>query len=321
MNTIPLIFNQRTVDRTILGGVEQDQNVSMPVTCLILNRNGNKYRSIIFDRLIYHGFEKVICVEAKKNLRGLDELSQQYPTVKFMIPHEHVTPGDMMNLGMGEAKSPYVLVLQDDLCTESFHFPASLAKKLIDQNQFCVCPRLATENQQTLPVHYIPSSKKSVFTIESTLTMATGTKTFYASDWAGFYNRDKFIQLGGADYTIDSEYWQKLDLFFRSWLWGETTTIDSSMLLTYSGEVHEEDMTAGPSYMRFYLKNLLPVFGSDHAEIPVSSFFAFRKQHFCGFRDSVELFRNAKNWTLQNRYRFKTDAVRLIENWGNGDIS
>ncbi|MBO4320696.1 MAG: hypothetical protein J5857_09550 [Treponema sp.] len=315
MNTIPLIFNQRAISRTVLGGTENESHVLMPVSCIILNRSGNQYRNMVFDSLEGHGFEKIICIESNDSNKSMDELSLQFPTVKFVIPHEEVTPGDMLNLGIAECPSPYALVVQDDLCTQDFQFTVNLAQKLVEKNSFCVCPRLFSSTLQVLPVNFIPNVKKSEFTVDSSLSMATGTKTFYASDWAGFYNKEKFMELGGADYTITSSYWQKLDLFFRSWLWGENTCIDTAFSLTYSDSLPEENQTIDRSYLRFYMKNILPVFRTDHAEIPASSFFAFKSRSSCSLRDAISLFGDARNWTSKNMYRFKMDAVQLIQDW------
>ncbi len=315
MNTIPIIFNQRAVNRTVLGGSEKNDSVSMPVTCVILNRSGNQYRNFIFEKILSHGFKSVICVESNDRSRNLDELSHQYPSVRFVIPHEAVTPGDMINLGMAEAEDDYVLVVQDDMCTEAFRFPSQLSEKLIMMNQFCICPRLVTNTQQLIPIRFIPTVKNAVFSLDVSSSMASGNRTFYACDWAGFYNREKFMQLGGADYTIKSPYWQKLDLFMRSWLWGESTVIDTGLTFTYSGNLPEENTTTDKSYLLFYLKNLLPVYRNGKADIPLSSFISFKKSNRCGLRESINLFRAAGRWTDQNKYRFKMDAVRLIEGW------
>ena len=115
MNTIPLIFNQRAIDRTVLGGAENEGPVSMPVSCIILNRSGNQYRNLVFDTLAGRGFEKIICVESNDSSKNLDELSLQYPTIKFLIPHEEVTPGDMINLGIAECTSSSVRMLPKSL--------------------------------------------------------------------------------------------------------------------------------------------------------------------------------------------------------------
>ncbi len=327
MNTIPTTFNQRIIERTVLGGVETDSKILMPVTCLVLNRSGNSYRNFIFDRLIYQGFEKVIWIESNiggktssTQLKGrhLDELSTQYPTVKFLVPNDgsdYVSIGDMINLGMQEANTPYVLVLFDDMCSDSFQIPISIVSRMVESKAFCVCPKLITSTQQVLPVKFSPKEKKSVFEIEPTLAMSSGNKTFYAADWVGLYDRDRFMQLGGIDYTITTDYWQRMDLFFRSWLWGEKTILDLSLSFTYSGEVHVENRTRNMSYLRFYLKNLLPIYRNEEAQIPLAYFFTFKHKNLCGLKESYILFKNAREWVEMNRYRFKTDAMDFVRKW------
>lgn len=317
MNTIPLLFNERQINHTILGGTEKPEKVLMPVTCLVLNRSASPYRTIIFDSLLRHGFESIICVEPyRKNFSiDINETVQLYPAVKFVVPHDEVTPGDMLNLGFAAAQTDYVLVLQDDLCTEDFQFTTVQALRFMEKGQFCVCPRLISSNLQTVPSFLSPSVQKAVFTVDSSSLISDGSKTLYAFDLAGFYNREKFMQLGGADYTIVSPYWQKLDLFFRAWLWGETVSLSVGFTLSYSGALPEENQTVDFSYLRFYLKNLMPVYTTDHAEIPLKSFFAFNTQTTCGLGESVRLFKDAREWTKKNKYRFKKDATSLIENW------
>ena len=321
MNTIPSIFNERQINHTVVGGGEKPAKVQMPVTCLILNRSGNQYRNRVLENLVYHGFESIISIEANAKNPNLDTLSRQYPCVKFLVPLEEVTAGDMVNMGFAEAVTPYVLVLQDDLCADAVQFTPLLAKKLIDRREFCVCPRLLSSSMQMLPVRFSPAVKKSVFQVESSLSVSEGVETLYAADWAGLYDREKFIQLGGADYTIESPYWQKLDLFCRAWLWGERVSLETAFSFTYAGDIPEEDQTVDYSYLRFYLKNLLPVYRSDHAEVPVSSFFAFKSRSSRGLGESVSLFKDARRWTAVNTYRFKKDAAWLIENWGKDDES
>ncbi len=316
MNTIPSIFNERQINHTVLGGGEKPEKVLMPVTCLILNRSEKQYRDRILENLLHNGFESIISIEAHGKNYNLDSLTKQYPMVKFIVPLEDVTQGDLLNMGISMAQTPYVLVLQDNLCAENVPFSSLLAKKLIEKEQFCVCPRLQSSTLQILPVRFSPTVKKSVFQVESSLAISEGAKTLYPADFAGFYDRERFIKIGGADYTITSAYWQKLDLFFRAWLWGEKVTLETAFTLTYSGNVPSDDQTIDASYLNFYLKNLLPIYKSDHAEIPRSSFFAFHSRSSHGLGESLAMFKEARRWTAENKYRFKLDAASLIEDWG-----
>lgn len=316
MNIIPSIFNARQINRTVLGGTEPPEKVTMPVTCIVLMRGGCQYRSRVLENVLSCGFERIISIEQQSKSCNTDQLSRQFPEVKFIIALEAVTPGDMLNIGMAEARSKYVLVLYDDFCTEEISFPASLAKRLAYLDQYCVVPRVVSSSLQNIPVTFIPGSRHSVFEVSSSLTTSEGTHTLYPFDFVGFYDKDRFIRLGGADYTITSPYWQNLDLSFRAWLWGERITVYPSFQISYSSESLGEDRTADLSYLRFYLKNLLPVYKTDHAQIPFSSFFTFNSRSSCGLSAAIRQFKDAQRWTDENKYRFKTDATRLVENWG-----
>lgn len=316
MNTIPLIFNERHINYTSVGGTESARKVLVPVTCLVLNRIEGQYRPRVFDNILSKGFDQVISVEHKGERNAAGDLARMYPSIKFMTALEDVTQGDLLNIAMAESRNRCVLVVQDDMCVEKFSFTPRLAEVLSSKNVFCCAPRLYSGEYRLLPTVFCPSVRNSVFTVENGTRLDDGTETLFATDLAGFYDRDKYIQLGGADYTITSEYWQKADLFLRSWLWGERTLISFPFELTYCFDTPEQDQTVDLSYLRFYLKNLLPVVKNGAAVIPLSSFAAFNSRSSCGISESVKQFNNARRWVSRNKYRFAMDAVSLIENWG-----
>jgi len=315
MNTIPSIFNQRLINHTVLGGKDSVKKDS-DVTCILLNRTGSHYRNVVLENLSNKKFHQIISIENNNDSTSAENLSHRFPAVKFILTQEEVTPGDMVNIGMAEATTKYVMILYDDLCTDKLIFTNSLIDRFKEMNQFCVVPRLSSSSQVPLPVRFAPAVNKSVFKVESSLIITDNAPTLYAADWVGFYDREKFIQTGGADYTILSPYWQKLDLFLRAWLWGEKVTLSTSFALSYSDEIPEENRTVDISYLRFYLKNLAPVFLSDHAYIPRTSFFAYQLRSKCGLPTALNHFKAARNWTEENKYRFTTDAASLIQAWG-----
>lgn len=316
MNTIPSIFNQHKVSYTVLGGSESPQKILMPVTCVVLCRNGKHFRTRVLENILQKGFEKVICVSTVSEKKAADSFARQFPAVQFLVAQERVPQGELLNIAFSEAGTDYVLVVQEDMCMDKVSFNAALASRLMKKGQFCIAPRLFSSGSTKVPVVFSPSAKKSVFTVESDFSFSDGQPTLYPADYAGFYDREKFILLGGIDYTISSGYWQKVDFFFRAWLWGETVSVASGFEFSYAESVPEEDHTVDISYLRFYLKNLLPVFSTDHARIPPLSYFAFKSRSSCGFVESFKQFKDAVRWTEKNQYRFKADAVSIIENWG-----
>lgn len=315
MNTTLSTSSIKKINHTSLGGIEPISKIVMPVACLVINRASNQYRSRVFKNILACGFEQVISIETYSKSKNTEKLSQEFPMVKFICVLESCTKGELLNLGMTEIKSPYVLIIHEDLCIDGFKFSTVLAKKLIEFNCFCVGPRLLTSDQQLLPVRFTPSIKKNSFEVDSSLGVVDKAATLYPLDLTGFYDTKKFLQLGGFDPSIESAYWQKLDLFFRAWLWGEKVFLSSAFSLTYDSECFTEDKTSDYSSQKFYLKNLLPVFKNDHCEIKRISFFSFKNHSACGFSESGKLFNQIRAWVKDNMYRFKMDAVTLTEHW------
>lgn len=317
MNTIPSIFNEHKISYSVFGETEENQKSLIPsVTCVVLSRNGRQYRQVAIENLLKKGFSKVISVNQKTEQNSVEQLTRIFPNVEFIVALEDCLQGELLNIAFSRAKTDYVLVVQEEMCGENFMFNSSLAEKFISKKQFCIAPRLISETGHRIPVLFCPDVNRAKFNIEEETSMADNQCTLYCYDYAGFYNREIFCLLGGFDYTITSEYWQKIDLFMRSWLWGEKITVSNVFELSYAESVPEEDRTVELSYLRFYLKNILPVFVSDHAKISKSSFFRFKTGSSCGFVESWNQFKDAIRWTADNQYRFKTDAVSLIENWG-----
>lgn len=138
----------------------------------------------------------------------------------------------------------------------------------------------------------------------------------YPFDNIALYNRKKFIQLGGFDWTIKSSYWQTLDFALRSWLWGEETHLSSLLHFSYVDDVPIEDHTINMDYLRYHLKNEVPKLKMEAGHIRKSSFFAFLMNSSCGFIEAKRHFNEAKKWVNKNKYCFKMDLQTFVENWG-----
>ena len=85
--------------------------------------------------------------------------------------------------------------------------------------------------------------------------------------------------------------------------------------LAYAEDVPIEESVPDFSYLRFYLKNLLPRFKEDHGHISRFSFPLFFVKSSCGIFEALSQFKFAKIWVEKNQYRFKRDIQYLIENW------
>ncbi|MBQ0002537.1 MAG: hypothetical protein KBT21_03275 [Treponema sp.] len=316
MNSIPTIFNERLINRTVLGGKRNPEKSRMNVSVLLLNSGGIHLRSQNLENLQKCGFKNIISMEKNSSSYNLEDLANKFPTVKFIIPQEEVTDGDLINIGMSETDADYVFVLRDSVQISNFVLSSNIAQKLIEKNCFCYVPRMTLDKLMVVDVDYIPFVEKGVFKVTSTSTVVDGRQTLYPTAFIGLYNRQKFIQLGGYDYTIKSPYWQNLDLSLRSWLWGEKTIVTTGITLSFIESAPVEDTTSNLSQFRFYLKNLAPVFNLDHGELSKSAFFRTLRRTSCGFVETVRQFKDAREWVEKNKYRFKMDAAGLITSWG-----
>ena len=63
MNSIPSIFNEREINRTILGGKRNSAEAKMDVSVILLNSGGSHLRLQNLENLQNCGFEKVISME------------------------------------------------------------------------------------------------------------------------------------------------------------------------------------------------------------------------------------------------------------------
>ncbi|MGI5057995.1 hypothetical protein [Treponema pectinovorum] len=316
MNSIPLIFNEKPVSINILGGSESVLDVKLSCGLILLNTKGSQFRDSTLKNLVKQGFEQIVSIENSAENYNVENYVHRYPTVKFIIPLEKATEGELINLGMKELKSDFVLVIKDSINLSGDILTERLLEKLCDSKNFCTAPRLCASGYSSIPNIFYPGVKACVFQVLNSSSYCDGCKTLYPLDNIALYDRNKFIQLGGFDYTIKSPHWQSLDLFFRAWLWGEKIKISTAFCLCYENSIPVEDLSADFSYSRFYLKNLLARYDEDHALIPNSSFFVYLSRASCGLLEAIRQFSAAKKWVSINKYRFKFDAKYLVENWG-----
>ena len=315
MNTIPLIFNERQIDRTVLGGSRVNANAKMNISVIMINSSGSQFRIQTIEKLLNCGFKSIVSFEPDSDNFNIEDISHRFPDVKFVIPLEKVSTGDLINMGMSEVDSEYVLVIKDTINVPGGILLPNLAERLTKDSVYCVVPRMLNYEKQSIPIQFVPSALKGKFRVDSFSYVVDGMPTLYPFDYVGLYNRDKFIKLGGFDYTITNPYWQNLDLSLRAWLWGERIQLSTTFQLSYTTDEPIENYTPDLSYLRFYLKNILPKFKADHGVISPLSFFLFMMNSSCGVIESIRQFSDAKNWVEKNKYRFTCDVQNLIEMW------
>lgn len=315
MNSIPITFNEDQVNATVLGGMARDTENCLDVSIILLNSQGSHLKMQVFEELTKCNFKSIVSVEPDSQNFSLEELSRKYPSVKFIMPLEKVNAGQMVNMAVKEIDSEYFFVIKDSVYIPQGFITPKLIENLMSYKKFCVVPRLVNSDKDGIAQVKVPSAQKSRLVVESRTHVTDGMKTLYPFDCIGLFDRQKFLQLGGYDYTIKSEYWQNLDLGLRSWLWGEETVLTTNLQLSYVDSVPLEDKTPSLDSLRFYLKNQLPKFQSDHGYASRLFFWRFFIHSSCGLVEAVRQFNDALHWIFTNRYRFTKDLKMLVEEW------
>ena len=318
MNGIPLTFSEHQINRTIIGGPKSPDPNALNISVILLNSSGSHFKLHVFENLLQCNFQTIVSVEHDSS-NFIDDVSKRYPMIKFLVPLEKTSDGDLINLAMSEVNSDYVLVLRDSLNIPSNFIPPHLAERLTADSPYCIVPRLFDNQKNALPCAFSPSAEHTHFVIDSSSEIANGKKTLYPFDFVALYNRKKFIELGGFDWTISSPYYQNLDLALRSWLWGEKTILTSLLQFSYIDEPPVNDTTYNLDYLRFYLKNQLPKIKLEQGYIRRTSFLVFLAHSSCGFMEARRQFNAARFWVSKNKFRYKKDLQELIQKWSCDD--
>ena len=196
--------------------------------------------------------------------------------------------------------------------------PSSLSERLVErlreQKLLCAVPLLQNPRLETVPSIMAPAFHGKLLKVLALQPSADGMMSLFPFDYCGIYSKEKFVVIGGYDQSMVSPYWQKMDFGFRSFMWGEKILCNTSLRMSYSGEVSSEDATPDESYKFFFLKNLSIRFTGDSGALPMSRFFSYFPKAG-GLISGLREFSEVRKWVEVNRYRFKQDARSITELW------
>jgi hypothetical protein len=327
MNIIPTIFNQSLPSYTVVGGIHKAGNTGL--SAILLNRGGRYPRRTLFQELEKIGFDYIVSMEGPEDRYDLEDLSARFPSVKFVLLKEAVSIGEQINLAVSEIASPLFFVLWNDIRILHGGGAEKIAKRMLCSesplsdsehhtslySRLCTIPVIQNSQFETLPTLISPAfHKRKLKTIPSS-TIKEGGLSLYPFDGVGIYDRERFIQLGGFDTTLHAPYWQLMDFGFRSWLWGETIAGTQLVRMSYDGDIPSEDSTVDASYNRFFLKNITPAYSGDCARLPLRRYLSYWMKSGDDPVDAWSDFSAARQWVETNKYRFKSNARKMIEHW------
>ena len=326
MSTIPSTFNIQAgsvhsfPSYTAVGG--SGRAASTGISAVLLNRGGRFPRQTLFNELKKTGFDYILSIENSKEHYDVEELSCQFPFVRFILLKEPITPGEKINLAAAELTCPWFFVLWNDYR----FFNGINAEKiagLFGGQRLCTVPTIQNSRFEVLhtlssPVYFRVAQGETIKTIHEAPVKENQT-TLFPHDWVGLYDKELFLRLGGFDRELTHPHWQLMDFGFRSYLWGEELRSSQVIRLVKDNEMPPDDVTTEDSYRLFYLKNLAPEWRSDHAYLPWKSFPGFLARSGWDLPSAWKDFSRERKWVLKNQNRFRKDARSLTELWEHSE--
>lgn len=319
MNTIPLIFNERISPYTIVGGDKNQESANENFfSVFILGRPDSITSDVAFENILSFQFKSVYAIFP--SAKNIESLVEKFPIIRFIKTSQELTIGEMINICAAECSSQFFIVLWSDTVISSQGFIDAMLEQILGEKNICTVPAILNDRHESIPNQMVPIlNAKHFFDVQKFPVLKDKTLTIYPFDFIGIYNRQKFIDVAGFDYTIKNPYWQVLDFSLRSYLYGFMMSIATSFKVRYIGEIPVEQVCADDSYRTFFLKNLAVQIKkseySHEAYIPKKVFFSYLNNAHLHLLERYRHFKRAKKWVLANKDRFKKTALDLVGEW------
>ena len=316
MSTIPTTSDRAArLPYTVVGGSRWDRvrKYPFPLTLLVLSRGDRLFRSELLHDLSSRAIGEILWVEGDGPSTDIESLSRDFPDVRFLLLKTPATAGEKLNIGIGEARAPFVLSLWSD--TRLSPFPPSLVASIEKSGALCTVPVVHNSRREPVPSWQSPTWRKRRFALSFRVPRKDGETTLFPFDYCGVYNRQKFEQSGGYDPGIINPYWQKMDFGFRCFLWGDRLRGSTEISITYTGSPPEENTTPDQGYKLFWLKNLAVRVRREMGVLPARRVFDYMVHSDTGPLYAVKEFRAVRGWVRTHRFRFRRDPRDLIERW------
>ena len=302
---------------TVVGGKRAGAAPRLPasLSLVLLNRGGRPFKSSTISDIDALGIREVLSVEGPAAAYDIEALSAKYPFIKFLILHQDVSVGEKINMAIAESNGRFNLVLWNDTKCSAGVINGRFLDRIIKKDALCTVPVLQNQKKEILPSVRSPAFFRKQLKVLPSQPSTDGVPSIYPYDYCGIYQKERFTLLGGFDYLLTNPYWQKLDLGFRSFMWGEKIACDTTFRMSYLADAPTEDTTRDQSYKLFFLKNLVIRYGGDNGYIPRSRFLSYLFNSGGDLLSAIKEFRNVRKWVEINRYRFKFDARSITELW------
>lgn len=303
---------------TVVGGPRWDRVRRYPyeVCFLVLARGDRLFRAELLRDLAQRGFGEVIWAEPGPPSPDIEQLAREFPGVRFLLAQAGCTAGELVNIGISEARSQLVFCFWSDLRPLAFSREALGAVEKL--GAACVVPAARNARREVIPTWQSPGGRQRRMAVKFRPAREDGEKCLFPFDYCGLYSREKFSQLGGFEPAIANPYWQKLDFGLRAWLWGEKILGTTRLTLLYTGAPPADDSTPDEGYKLFHLRNMAVRIRLQAGVLPLWQLPEFMLRSDNGPLYAVKEFAAARAWVRTHGSRFRREPRDVIERWEAG---
>jgi len=303
------------VPYTVIGGPRWDRVRKYPynITLLVLSRGDRLFRADLLSDLLSQERGEVVWVEGHEPSADVESLARDHPDVRFLLLKAPTTAGERINIGMAEARSPFVLCFWSDM--RPARLAAGQMESLEKSAAVCTVPLSRNARLHAIPTWQSPVWKRRRLSVAYRIPRNDGEVTLFPFDFCGIYNTERFLRTGGFDPSLSNPYWQKLDFGFRCFLWGERMVGTTQLALTYTTAPPTDDSTPDQSYKLFFLKNMAVRLRREMGTLPAWFILDYLVHSDASPLYSLREFRAVRDWVRIHRFRFRRDPRELIQRW------
>jgi hypothetical protein len=298
---------------TVLGGPPGNRAAPLPFATVVVCRGERVYRADSIASFAAAQVEPTLVLLQPAD--DVEALSARFPRTRFILPGEEMAPGAAMNLAIREAKAQRALVTWDDVVPSSHHFTSRNLERMASLDSVVLVPRLEDKEGRALPFAVEPALYKHALKIVTTTNEKEGARALAPPDYAGIYDIERFLALGGYDESLVNPWWQRMEFGFRAWMFGEGIRLFPSAHLRYSSEVAASEVVYDESYAAFYLRTLAVRFKGDSGHLPYSRLFSYLARCARPLFKGLAEFKAARAWVASRSYRYKSDAASIVDLW------
>ena len=279
------------------------------ISTVILNWNGKEFLkkcipSVIKACDIYGNSWEVIIVDNGSSDESIAYLGSNFSRLRIISLKENFGFAKAMNIGIGEARFPVVIGLNNDIIVKE-DFISPLTRHFSSGGDiFAVSAKMLLWDGETLNSGKATGTFRFGLFRQAFTDAPHSSNALYASGGGFAVDKNKFLELGGFDEDM-AAFWEDIDLCYRAWKRGWKTIYEPESVIyhkshgTYSKKYGMSGIRkmSSENYCLFILKNIHNkiIFYQQIFLLPLLMLLAVLvgKSHF-----TIGFLRSIKRWPL-----------------------